>query len=81
MDLNGATVDGLNYSTSINFNYVVPNRVAIVAPNVNITDGDTDSFINKVEIRLNEESEDSLVLNLSNCSLPQGLPQISCQIM
>lgn len=81
VDLNGPDMDGLNYATSVNFNHVVPNRVAIATPFVSISDGDTDAFINKLEIRLNEESEDSLVLNLSNCNLPQGLAQISCQIM
>ena len=81
VDLNGPTMDGLNYLTSVNYSHVTPNRVAIAAPFVNISDGDSDAFINKLEIRLNEESEDSLVLNLSNCNLPQGLAQISCQIM
>lgn len=81
VDLNGPSVDGLDYSTSVNFNYVQPNRVAIATPFVNIVDNDTDVFINKIEIRLNEESEDSLVLNLPNCYLPQGLVQTSCQIM
>ena len=81
VDLNGPLTDGLNYSTSVVFNYVMPNRVAIATPFVNIIDNDNDAYINKLEIRLNEESEDSLVLNLSNCYLPQGLDQISCQIM
>ena len=80
IDLNGPTMDGLNYSTSINFNYAVPNRVAIVSPNVAITDDDTDAFINKLEIRLNEESEDLLVVNLPNCQLPPDVAEISCQI-
>jgi len=81
VDLNGPNMDGLNFSTSINFDYVSPNRVAIAPMFVNITDNDTNAFINKLEIRLNEESEDSLVLNLPSCSLPQGHIQTSCQIM
>ena len=80
VDLNGPTMDGLNYSTSVNFNRVVPNKVAIVSPNVNITDGDTNAFINKLEIRLHEESEDLLIVNLPNCQLPPGVAEISCQI-
>ena len=81
VDLNGPIMDGLNYSTILNFNYAMPNRVAIAAPNVHITDADGDAFINKLEIRLNEESEDLLVMDLPNCYLPQGLAQISCHIM
>ena len=80
VDLNGRNVDGLNYSTSINFNYVSPNRAAIATPLVTISDDDTDAYINKLEIRLNEESRDYLVLNLSNCTLPPDLAQTSCQI-
>lgn len=81
VDLNGPLMDGLNYSTSVVFNYVMPNREAIATQFVNISDNDNDAYINTLEIRLNEESEDSLVLNLTNCNLPQGLDQISCQIM
>ena len=81
VDLNGPLMDGVNYSTSVVFNYVVPNREAIATQFVNIIDNDNDAYISKLEIRLNEESEDSLVLNLTNCYLPQGLDQISCQIM
>ena len=81
VDLNGPNVDGLDYSTSVNFNCLTPNRVSIAASSVNIIDNDTDGYINKIEISLNEESEDSLVLDLPNCSLPQDLAQTSCQIM
>ena len=81
VDLNGPTMNGMNYSTSVNFSYAVPNKVSIVSPDVTISYGDTDAFINKLEIRLNEEFEDSLIVNLPNCSLPQGVAQISCQIM
>lgn len=80
VDLNGPSMDGLNYSTSINFNFAVPNKVAIVSPNVNITDSDTNAFINKLEIRLNEESNDVFIVNLPNCQLPPGIAEMSCQI-
>ena len=79
IDLNGPLVDGLNHSAIVVFS-IMPSRQAIATPFVNISDNDNDAYINKLEIRLNEESDDSLVFNLTDCYLPQGVDQISCQL-
>jgi len=81
IDLNGPNVDGIDYSTSIQFNYVTPNIIEIASPNVNVSDRDVDAFISRLEVRLNEESDDSLVLDLPNCTLPRSVSETSCHIM
>jgi len=81
VDLNGPNIDGINYSTSVQFNYVTPNVIEIATPNVTISDRDADAFISRLEVRLNEESADSLVLDLPNCTLPQTVSETSCHIM
>ena len=81
VDLNGPNIDGINYSTSVQFNYVTLNVIEIATPNVTISDRDADAFISRLEVRLNEESADMLVLNLPNCTLPQAVNETSCHIM
>jgi len=79
VDLNGPNLDGIDYSTSVQFNYVTPNIVEIASPNVSVFDLDTNAFINRLEVSL--DGMDFLILDLPNCALPQDLDEISCHIM
>ena len=81
VDLNGPNIDSIDYSTSVQFNYVSPNMVEIATPNVTISDRDSDAFISRLEVRLSVESMDSLVLGLPNCTVPQAVSETSCHIM
>ena len=78
IDLNGAALPTLNYSTSVNFSIFSVQGVGVASGDVIISDGDVGAMVESVRVELVEGREgDRLVLDETVCP---DTPETTCHL-